>query len=64
MTTQQNSLVGYGGYTPEELQTIVRRAHQGRAEAMREFFGWLFRRRKATAEATKQPAPIDAVARS
>jgi hypothetical protein len=36
MTTQP--LVGYGGYTPEQYQMIVRRAHAERAEVLRQFF--------------------------
>ena len=39
MSTQP--LVGYGGYTPEELQRIVRRAHAERAKVLREFFSAL-----------------------
>jgi hypothetical protein len=62
MNTQQHSLIGYGGYTPEELHTIVQRAHRERAQALREIFTWLFTRPKTTAEVPKQPAHIDAVA--
>ena len=62
MTKQQSSLAGYGGYTPEELHVIVRRAHRERARATRELFTWLFSRRKAAAQEPRQPAHIDAVA--
>jgi hypothetical protein len=62
MPSQQNTLVGYGGYTPEELHAIVQRAHRERAQAMREFFAWLFSRRNAAGDERKQPARIDAVA--
>jgi len=44
-----HSLIGYGGYTPEELQVIVRRAHAERAKALRQMFaGLLAWRRNAT----------------
>ena len=47
MSTQ--ALVGYGGYTPEEMQVIVRRAHAERAKALRQVFaGLLAWRRNAT----------------
>jgi hypothetical protein len=62
MTAQHNHLVGFGGYTPEEMHAIVRRAHRQRAQAMRAFFTWLFARRGRTAQATKAPAHIDAMA--
>jgi hypothetical protein len=62
MATQQNPLIGYGGYTPEDLHAIVQRAHRERTQAMREFFAWAFSRRKATAEQPKQPDHLDAVA--
>ena len=62
MKTQPHSLVGYGGYTPEEMHVIVRRAHAERAEALRELFAWLFTRHNTTAEQSKQPARVDAVA--
>jgi hypothetical protein len=39
MSTQP--LVGYGGYTAEQLQGIIRRAHAERAKALREFFSAL-----------------------
>jgi hypothetical protein len=46
MSTQP--LVGYGGYTPEEMQVIVRRAHAERGKVLREMFaGLLAWRRKA-----------------
>jgi hypothetical protein len=48
MSTQP--LIGYGGYPPEELQVIVRRAHAERAEVMREMFAALFARRRKAAE--------------
>jgi len=41
MTTQQ-SPAGYIGLTPEQLQAIVRRAHEERKQALREFFAWVF----------------------
>jgi hypothetical protein len=62
MSTQPNSQVGYADYTPEEIHAIVRRAHAERAKALRELLSWLFTRHKATAEKSKQPARIDAVA--
>ena len=62
MATQQNPLVGYGGYTPAERHAIVQRAHRERTKAVREFFTWVFSRRKATAERAKQPDHLDAVA--
>jgi len=47
MSTQP--LIGYGGYTPEELQVIVRRAHAERAKAVREMWAALLAwRRRAT----------------
>ena len=61
MTTQLNSQIGYGGYTPEDLHTIVQRAHRERAQAVRELFTRLFARRKS-AEERKQPAHTDALA--
>jgi hypothetical protein len=39
MSTQP--LVGYGGYTPEQYQRIIRRAHAERAKALHEFFSAL-----------------------
>ena len=48
MSTQP--LVGYGGYTPEELQAIVRRAHAERAKVVREMFAALFPRQRKAAE--------------
>jgi hypothetical protein len=46
MSTQP--LIGYGGYTPEEFQVIVRRAHAERAKVVREMVAALFAwRRKA-----------------
>ena len=39
MSTQP--LIGYGAYTPEVLQTIVRRAHAERARVVREMFAAL-----------------------
>lgn len=62
MTTQQDTLIGYGGYTPEELHAIVRRAHRERARAMREFLTWVFARDKVRGDEHKQPARADAVA--
>ena len=48
MSTQP--LIGYGGYTPEELQVIVRRAHAERAKALREMFAALLAWRRRAAE--------------
>jgi hypothetical protein len=48
MSTQP--LVGYGGYTPEEMQVIVRRAHAERAKALREMFAGLLAWRRKAAE--------------
>ena len=48
MSTQP--LIGYGGYTPEELQVIVRRAHAERAKALREMFAALLAWRRNAAE--------------
>ena len=48
MSTQ--SLIGYGGYTPEELQVIVRRAHAERAKALRQMFADLLAWRPKAAE--------------
>jgi len=48
MSTQP--LVGYGGYTPEELQMIVRRAHAERAKALRQMFAGLLAWRQKAAE--------------
>jgi hypothetical protein len=61
MTTQQNSPIGYGDDTSEELHAIVQRAHRERAQAMREFFMWLFARRKATTEEPRHRAHGDGV---
>jgi hypothetical protein len=35
-------LAGYGGYTPDELHTTIRRAHEERAKAFRQMFASLF----------------------
>ncbi len=43
-------LIGYGGYTPEELQVIVRRAHAERAKAVREMWAALLAWRRRAAE--------------
>jgi hypothetical protein len=48
MSTQP--LIGYGGYTPEELQLIVRRAHAERTKVLREFVASLFAWRRKAAE--------------
>jgi hypothetical protein len=48
MSTQP--LIGYGGYTPEELQAIVRRAHAERAKVLREFVAALLAWRRKGAE--------------
>ena len=48
MSTQ--SLIGYGGYTPEQLQAIVRRAHGERARALRELSSALLAWRKTAAQ--------------
>jgi hypothetical protein len=48
MSTQ--ALVGYGGYTPEEMQAIVRRAHAERAKALRQMFADLLAWRRKAAE--------------
>jgi hypothetical protein len=61
MITHPSSLVGYGGYTAEQHQMIVRRAHMQRLQAMREFFTWLFARRKAAARRAGQAAHRDAM---
>ena len=46
MSTQP--LIGYGGYTHEELHAIIRRAHADRAEALRQMLAALLAwRRKA-----------------
>lgn len=50
MKMQQQSLIGYGGYTPEQLHAIVQRAHRERARAVGEFFSGLFKRRKSAAQ--------------
>ena len=42
-------LAGYGGYTPDELHTIIRRAHAERAEAFRQMFVSLFAWRQKAA---------------
>jgi hypothetical protein len=55
MTTHPSSPVGYGGYTLHDYHAIVRRAHMERAQAMREFFTWLFARRKAVAQRPGRP---------
>jgi hypothetical protein len=52
MSTQP--LIGYGGYTPEQLQRIVQRAHAERAKALREFFSALLAWRWNRAE--RRPA--------
>ena len=49
MSTQ--SLIGYGGYTPEELQVIVRRAHAERTKVVGEMFAALFAWRRKAARA-------------
>lgn len=56
MSKQQQPLVGYSGYTPEELHAIVQRAHRERTQAIDAFFSRLFARRKAAAQVAKQPA--------
>jgi hypothetical protein len=61
MISHPSSLVGYGGYTAEEHQMIVRRAHMQRLQAMRDFFTWLFAPRKAAAQQPRQPAHRDAI---
>jgi hypothetical protein len=43
-------LVGYGGYTPEEFQLIVRRAHVERAKFVGEVFASLLAWRPKAAE--------------
>ena len=48
MSTQR--LIGYGGYTPEELQAIMRRAHAERAKALRQMFADLLAWRRKAAE--------------
>jgi hypothetical protein len=48
MSTQP--LVGYGGYTSEEFQLIVRRAHAERAKALRGMFAALLAWRRSAAE--------------
>ena len=48
MRTQ--ALVGYGGYTPEEVHAIVRRAHAERAKALRQMFAGLLAWRRKAAE--------------
>ena len=53
MSTQ--ALVGYGGYTPDELQVIVRRAHAERAKALRQMFAGLLAWRRNAVE-RRQPA--------
>ena len=59
MSTQP--LIGYGGYTPEELQAIMRRAHAERAKAMREMFAALlaWRRKAAGRRACSPRRPED-----
>jgi hypothetical protein len=46
----RQALVGYGGYTSEEMQAIVRRAHAERAKALREMFAGLLAWRRKAAE--------------
>ena len=42
-------LAGYGGYTPDELHTIIRRAHEERAKTFRQMFAALFAWRQKAA---------------
>ena len=60
MSKQQSPLVGYGDYIHEDLHAIVRRAHRERAQALREFFAWLFSRRDSTAQKPKPQAHLKA----
>ena len=46
-------LAGYGGYTPDELHTIIRRAHEERAKAFRQMFASLFAWRHKAAPARR-----------
>ena len=49
-------LVGYGGYTSEQYQAIIRRAHAERAEVLRQFFlGLLTWRWKAVQPHASEP---------
>ena len=61
MTTQQ-SPTGYIGLTPEQLQAIVRRAHEERKQALREFFAWVFSRRSGARDASSHLAHVKVVA--
>jgi hypothetical protein len=61
MTTQHHAPAGYVGLAPEQLQAIVRRAHEERKQALREFFAWVFRRRAAN-DALRHLAHVKVVA--
>ena len=54
MTT--NHPYPYQHVTPEEIQALIRRAHAERAQAVRELFRALFRRKPAADNATNAPS--------
>lgn len=58
MITQQKTSIGHAGLSPEELQAILRRAHQERKQAIGEFFAWLFSRRSAIHEPPRHLAHV------
>ena len=56
-------LAGYGGYTPDELHAIIRRAHEERAKAFRQTFASLFAwRHKAAVQRDAADAPLTTAA--
>ena len=56
-------LAGYGGYTPDELHALMRRAHEERARALRQMFASLFAwRHKAAPRGDVADAPLKVAA--
>jgi hypothetical protein len=51
----------YQHVTPEEIQTLIRRAHAERAQVVRDLVLALFRRKPAAGDATNEP-PLNAAA--
>ena len=52
MTTHQSTLGGHGGLSPEEMEALIRRAHQERTQAVREALAWLLNRHRPTTPAS------------
>jgi hypothetical protein len=56
------SLKGYGGYTTEQMEAIVQRAHRERAKAIGDFLAWLFKRRDPQSSGSLALIPAPATA--